>query len=152
MCYLKGIRVWLQFFWIHRFCKTQEKRVTLQIRLNDVITCVYFSVFTWFFWLVGRFRGFIHRFFLHSGKLLWKQRWTVTTRISILLYLSLDYSEINPVYFFPSPSAALAAADATRGSTTDARKATVLITGFSDWLKGTGWYARGPREAEESSR
>ena len=51
-----------------------------------------------------------------------------------------------------SPSAALAADDATRGSTTDARKATVLMTGFSDWLKGTGWYASGPREADESSR
>lgn len=51
-----------------------------------------------------------------------------------------------------SPNAALAADDATRGSTTDARKATVLMTGFSDWLKGTGWYASGPREAEESSR
>lgn len=38
-----------------------------------------------------------------------------------------------------SPSAAFAADDATRGSTTDARKATVLMTGFSDWLKGTGW-------------
>lgn len=50
------------------------------------------------------------------------------------------------------PSAALAADDATRGSTTDARKATVLMTGFSDWLKGTGWYASGPREAVESSR
>lgn len=51
-----------------------------------------------------------------------------------------------------SPNAALAADDATRGSTTDARKATVLMTGLSDWLKGTGWYASGPREAEESSR
>lgn len=37
------------------------------------------------------------------------------------------------------PKAAFAAADATRGSTTDARKATVLITGLPDWLKGTGW-------------
>lgn len=50
------------------------------------------------------------------------------------------------------PRAALAADDATRGSTTEARKATVLMTGFSDWLKGTGWYASGPSEAEESSR
>lgn len=59
---------------------------------------------------------------------------------------------MNPPPYVLSPSAALAAADATRGSTTEARKATVLITGFSDWLKGTGWYASGPREAEESSR
>lgn len=51
-----------------------------------------------------------------------------------------------------SPSAAFAADDATRGSTTDARKATVLMTGLSDWLKGTGWYASGPSEADESSR
>lgn len=38
-----------------------------------------------------------------------------------------------------TPRAALAAAAATLGSTTDARKATVLMTGFPDWLKGTGW-------------
>lgn len=38
-----------------------------------------------------------------------------------------------------SPKAALAAADATLGSTTEARKATVLMTGFPDWLKGMGW-------------
>lgn len=38
-----------------------------------------------------------------------------------------------------SPRADLAAAEATRGSTTEARNATVLITGFPAWLKGTGW-------------
>lgn len=38
-----------------------------------------------------------------------------------------------------SPKAALAAAEATLGSTTEARKATVLMTGFPDWLKGMGW-------------
>lgn len=32
-----------------------------------------------------------------------------------------------------------AAAEATRGSTTEAKKATVLITGLPDWLKGMGW-------------
>ncbi|TNN56665.1 hypothetical protein EYF80_033092 [Liparis tanakae] len=37
------------------------------------------------------------------------------------------------------PRAARAAADATLGSTTEARKATVLMTGFPDWLKGMGW-------------
>lgn len=63
----------------------------------------------------------------------------------------MTYMQINSPSVL-SPSAALAADDATRGSTTDARKATVLMTGFSDWLKGTGWYASGPREAEESSR
>ena len=34
--------------------------------------------------------------------------------------------------------AALAAAAATRGSTTDARNATVDIIGLPDWLNGTG--------------
>lgn len=34
--------------------------------------------------------------------------------------------------------AALAAAAATRGSTTDAKKATVDIMGLPDWLNGTG--------------
>lgn len=37
-----------------------------------------------------------------------------------------------------SPRADLAAAEATRGSTTEARKATVLMTGFPAWLKGIG--------------
>lgn len=40
---------------------------------------------------------------------------------------------------FLSPRADLAAAEATRGSTTEARKATVLMTGFPAWLKGIGW-------------
>lgn len=69
----------------------------------------------------------------------------------MLLENSMKYVTCKFLIFF-SPNAALAADDATRGSTTDARKATVLMTGFSDWLKGTGWYASGPREAEESSR
>lgn len=38
-----------------------------------------------------------------------------------------------------SSRADFAAAEATRGSTTEARKATVLITGLPDWLKGMGW-------------
>lgn len=42
-------------------------------------------------------------------------------------------------FWSSSPKAALAAADATLGSTTEARKATVLMTGFPDWLKGIGW-------------
>lgn len=37
------------------------------------------------------------------------------------------------------PRADFAAAEATRGSTTEAKKATVLITGLPDWLKGMGW-------------
>jgi hypothetical protein len=37
-----------------------------------------------------------------------------------------------------SPSAAFAAADATLGSTTLAKNATVDITGLPDWLNGTG--------------
>lgn len=40
--------------------------------------------------------------------------------------------------------AALAAALATLGSTAAARKATVLIRGLPDLLKGMGWLARGP--------
>lgn len=40
--------------------------------------------------------------------------------------------------------AALAAALATLGSTAAARKATVLIRGLPDLLKGMGWFARGP--------
>ena len=46
-----------------------------------------------------------------------------------------------------TPSAALAAAEATRGSTTEARKATVDMTGFPCRLKGTGWNASGPSDA-----
>jgi hypothetical protein len=42
------------------------------------------------------------------------------------------------------PRAALAAALATLGSTTDAKKATVDITGLPCWLNGTGRYANGP--------
>ncbi len=42
------------------------------------------------------------------------------------------------------PSAALAAAPATRGSTTDARKATVDMIGLPLLLNGMGWYASGP--------
>ena len=38
-----------------------------------------------------------------------------------------------------TPSADRAAAAATRGSTTDARKATVDMTGLPCWLKGVGW-------------
>ena len=37
------------------------------------------------------------------------------------------------------PNAALAAALATLGSTTDARKATVDMMGFPLWENGTGW-------------
>ena len=43
-----------------------------------------------------------------------------------------------------SPMAALAAALATLGSTTEARKATVDIIGFPDFENGTGWYTNGP--------
>lgn len=42
------------------------------------------------------------------------------------------------------PKADTAAAFATSGSTTDARKATVDMMGLLVWLKGTGWYARAP--------
>lgn len=50
---------------------------------------------------------------------------------------STELGNIKWSYF--SPRADLAAAEATRGSTTEARKATVLMTGFPAWLKGTGW-------------
>ena len=43
-----------------------------------------------------------------------------------------------------SHRAALAAAAATLGSTTEARKATVDMTGLPCWLNGIGWYASGP--------
>jgi len=42
------------------------------------------------------------------------------------------------------PRAALAAELATRGSTVDARNATVDMTGLPDWENGRGWYVNGP--------
>ena len=42
------------------------------------------------------------------------------------------------------PRAALEAALATRGSTTDAKNATVDMIGLPLWLKGMGWCANGP--------
>ena len=42
------------------------------------------------------------------------------------------------------PSAAFAAEPATRGSTTDARKAMVDMIGLPDCENGIGWYASGP--------
>lgn len=42
------------------------------------------------------------------------------------------------------PKAALAAALATLGSTTEARKATVDMIGFPLLENGIGWYTRGP--------
>ncbi len=44
------------------------------------------------------------------------------------------------------PIAALAAALATLGSTTEARNATVDMMGLPDLEKGTGWYTNGPVE------
>lgn len=40
--------------------------------------------------------------------------------------------------------AAFAAEDATLGSTTDARNATVDIIGLPAFEKGIGWYVKGP--------
>ena len=42
--------------------------------------------------------------------------------------------------------AAFAAELATLGSTMDAKKATVDMTGFPAWLKGIGWCANGPAD------
>lgn len=44
-----------------------------------------------------------------------------------------------------SSIAALVAFEAIRGSTTEAKKATVLITGLPVLLNGIGWYAKGPK-------
>lgn len=49
-----------------------------------------------------------------------------------------------------SSIAAFVAFEAMRGSTTDARKATVLMTGLPVLLNGIGWYARGPRTPPEN--
>lgn len=43
------------------------------------------------------------------------------------------------IYFQAVPNAAFAAFDATRGSTTDARNATVDIIGLPAWLNAIGW-------------
>ena len=40
----------------------------------------------------------------------------------------------------------MAAELATLGSTVEARKATVDITGLPDWENGNGWYERGPEK------
>ena len=51
----------------------------------------------------------------------------------------------SSLIFANSSMAALAAELATLGSTTLARKATVLMMGLPLLEKGMGWYARGPR-------
>ena len=50
------------------------------------------------------------------------------------------------------PRAAFAAALATLGSTTEAKNATVDITGFPCWLNGTGWKAKAPKLAKDFSK
>ena len=64
---------------------------------------------------------------------------------------SCKYDRQTVQWYQTVPNAALAAALATRGSTTDARKATVDMIGLPCCENGTGWYTSGPRWPPEPS-
>ena len=78
---------------------------------------------------------------MEACRLLWMSyyTWSGCQTLYLTIYVSIYWIVKKGL-----PRAALEAALATRGSTTDAKNATVDMIGLPLWLKGMGWCANGP--------